>query len=88
MAGEVERLNADGVNWQRLEKFGLEYRWLARYLQGRLPYEAMVESLTRDICRFAKRQLTWFSRWEKQGASIHWLSNLEEAKGLVEKFLK
>ncbi|MEI6378780.1 MAG: tRNA (adenosine(37)-N6)-dimethylallyltransferase MiaA [Candidatus Falkowbacteria bacterium] len=88
LAGEVEGLNNSGISWQRLEKFGLEYRWLSRYLQGKIPYEEMEQALGRDIIRFAKRQLTWFKRWEKQGRQIHWINNLNEAKILIEKYLK
>jgi tRNA dimethylallyltransferase len=35
MVAEVRRLHASGVSWKRLESFGLEYRHLARYLQGK-----------------------------------------------------
>lgn len=88
MVAEIEGLNNNGVSWQRLEKFGLEYRWIARYLQTKIDYEEMVEKLYADICRFAKRQMTWFRRWEKQGAKIHWTTDIKEIEGLVKEFLK
>ena len=88
LAGEVEGLNGNGLSWQRLEKFGLEYRWLSCQLQGKIPYEEMEQVLGRDIIRFAKRQLTWFKRWEKQGRHIHWTTDLNQAKILIEKYLK
>ncbi|MDD4412379.1 MAG: tRNA (adenosine(37)-N6)-dimethylallyltransferase MiaA [Patescibacteria group bacterium] len=88
MVAEIEGLNDNGVSWQRLEKFGLEYKWVSRYLQNKIGYEEMVEKLYNDICRFAKRQMTWFRRWEKQGAKIHWINDIKEIEGLVKEFLK
>ena len=85
---EVKKLHQQGLSWQRLEQFGLEYKFAAYYLQGKLDYEEMVEKLKVAIGQFAKRQLTWFRRWERQGAQIHWLKNEKEAKKLIKKFLK
>ncbi len=87
LVAEVERLRKDGISWQRLEEFGLEYKYVALYLQGKLNYKEMVEKLNIAIRQFAKRQLTWFRRWEKQGAKIHWVKNKIEAERLVEEFL-
>ncbi|NCN25307.1 tRNA (adenosine(37)-N6)-dimethylallyltransferase MiaA [Candidatus Falkowbacteria bacterium] len=87
MIGEVERLNNEGVTWQRLEKFGLEYKWIARYLQDKVEYDEMVEALYKDICHFAKRQMFWFKRWEKQDVKIHWIKTIDEADELVKNFL-
>lgn len=87
MVGEIENLQADGVSWQRLNSFGLEYRFIAYYLQGKLEYQEMIEKLGIAIYRFAKRQKTWFKRWEKQGRKIEWIKELKEAEGLINKFL-
>jgi len=62
MINEVKRLHQRGVSWQRLESFGLEYRFLAQYLQKKTSYEEMVPLLNRAIADFAKRQMTWFKR--------------------------
>lgn len=62
MKEEVERLLAEGVTHERLEKFGLEYRYLSRYLRGLLPFDQMVEELTVKSRQFAKRQMTWLKR--------------------------
>ena len=68
LVGEVEKLVANGLSWQRLNSLGLEYRYLAWYLQGKLDYEEMIEQLTTASYRFAKRQKTWFRRLEKEGS--------------------
>jgi len=88
MIGEIKRLHQEGVSWKRLEGFGLEYKYVAWYLQGKIDYEAMVEKLNIAIRQFAKKQKTWWKRWEKQGAKINWVENFLEAKDLVRRFVK
>jgi len=88
MIGEAESLRAKGLSWKKLEDFGLEYKFMALYLQGKLQYEEMVEKLNHAIYQFAKRQLTWFKRWEKQGVKINWVRDESKIRKLVREFLK
>jgi len=88
MIGEVENLRAKGLSWKRLEEFGLEYKFISLYLQGKLQYEEMVEKLNQAIYQFAKRQLTWFKRWEKQGANINWVKDNKKIEKLVKDYLE
>ncbi len=81
---EVLGLLADGVPAARLLELGLEYRFVARYLQGALAYDAMVADLKLAIRQYAKRQLTWFRRDPR----VRWLDMraadpLAEATALV-----
>jgi tRNA dimethylallyltransferase len=87
MVGEVERLNAAGVSWSRLYSFGLEYRYIAWYFQDKLDYDEMIERLGLATYRFAKRQKTWFRRWEKQGQTIYWLDDPSAAATQVSTWL-
>ena len=63
MIEEVAGLRSRGVSDARLDKLGLEYRYVARYLRGEL---ATLDDLRRElgiaIRQFAKGQLTWFKR--------------------------
>jgi tRNA dimethylallyltransferase len=63
MIEEVAGLRSRGVSDTRLDKLGLEYRYIARYLRGEL---ATLDDLRRElgiaIRQFAKGQLTWFKR--------------------------
>ena len=63
MVGEVAGLRSRGVSDTRLDKLGLEYRYIARYLRGEL---ATLDDLRLElgiaIRQFAKGQLTWFKR--------------------------
>lgn len=70
---EVSRLHAQGLSWERLDSFGLEYRYIARYLQNELSKDKMISGLQIAIGQFAKRQTTWFRRMEKKGVKIEWL---------------
>jgi tRNA dimethylallyltransferase len=76
---EVHDLHQNGLSWERLESYGLEYRFVAQHLQGQLSYAEMIEKLGIAIYRFSKRQKTWFKRWAKQGRKIVWLKNLSKA---------
>ena len=46
-------------------------------------YDEMVEKLNIAIGQFAKRQMTWLRRWEKQGTKIHWVKNYREAEKII-----
>lgn len=70
---EVSGLQKSGLSWQRLDSFGLEYRYIARYLQNIITRNEMVSKLEIAIGQFAKRQMTWFRRMEKKGVKIEWI---------------
>ena len=87
MIEEVESLHKNGVSWERLEAIGLEYRYLARYLQNILTKDEMITELTSKSRQFAKRQRVWL----KRDKNIHWLpfpANNKDAILLVEQFIK
>ena len=79
MIEEVERLHRQGVAYETLEFYGLEYRFIARFLKGELNRNDMVQKLASAIHQFAKRQETWFRRMERQGTQIHWLNGAGNA---------
>ncbi|RJR31634.1 tRNA (adenosine(37)-N6)-dimethylallyltransferase MiaA [Candidatus Parcubacteria bacterium] len=83
MIQEVKRLHKRGVSWKRLDDFGLEYRWVSRYLQRKISYDEMFEKLNNDINNFSKRQMTWFKRDKR----IRWVKDLKRAERLVKKFI-
>lgn len=89
MIDEVARLHAGGLSWERLEWFGLEYRYIAQYLQGRMGLAEMRETLLARIRRFCKSQDVWFRKMEREGKVIHWLPAGDplRAADLVRRFL-
>ena len=85
MIDEVRRLHDRGIAWERLESFGLEYRYISLYLQQKITWEEMFQTLNTRIHQFAKRQETWFRRMEKNGVRIRWIDGADEdaARGLI-----
>ena len=83
MIKEIINLKKSGLSWKRLEDFGLEYRYIAYYLQNKQSYNKMVETLQKEIEHYAKRQMTWF----KKDKRIHWIKNQKETEKLVKEFL-
>ncbi|MBX4211816.1 MAG: tRNA (adenosine(37)-N6)-dimethylallyltransferase MiaA, partial [Candidatus Yanofskybacteria bacterium] len=84
MIEEVIKLHRQGVSFKRLEKFGLEYYWMARYLQDKVTLEAMKSGLLQDIFQYSKRQMTWF----KKNHDIHWVHTKSESLRLAQKFVE
>lgn len=84
MVAEIKKLKKSGLSWKRLEEFGLEYRFVAQYLQKKLNYQEMIERIQKGSEHFAKRQMTWFKRDKR----ILWIKNYQGAEKLTQKFLK
>ena len=84
MIQEVEKLQKNGVSWQWMERIGLEYRWISRFLQNKVELDEMKKLLYFDIIHFAKRQMTWL----KRNKDIVWLDKYEDIEKEVKNFLE
>lgn len=84
MLDEVANLHAQGVSWKRLESFGLEYKWLALYLQGKISEKEMKEKLLQESKNYAKRQMTWFQKDKR----ILWIEKYKDIEREVTNFIK
>lgn len=62
MVAEAVKLHAGGLSYKRMEALGLEYRYLALYLQKKISKETMLERLEIEIKQYARRQMQWFKR--------------------------
>jgi tRNA dimethylallyltransferase len=80
---EVEQLHQQGVSWDTLYFYGLEYRFIAQYLQGNLSKNDCFQKLNAAIHQFSKKQDTWLRRLARNGSEIHWIdgskNNLKQA---------
>ena len=74
MIEEVKDLLNRGISSQKLNYFGLEYKFVCQYLDGKLNYNDMFQKLNSSIHNFAKRQMTWFRKMEREGIKINWFS--------------
>lgn len=61
---EIKKLRADGVTWKRIMEFGLEYKYASEYLRGKIDYPTMYAQSLKSIQQYAKRQETWFKKYE------------------------
>jgi hypothetical protein len=68
MVEEVKGLHDGGLSWERIDAFGLEYRYLGLYLQGRMGFEEMSENLAIKIGQFAKRRRLGSGAWKGTGS--------------------
>jgi len=88
MLDEVQRLLDSGLTPEQLTYYGLEYKFMTQHLTGQLSFQEMFEGLNVAIHQFAKRQMTWFRRMEKQGIEIHWLDGYMPMDEKIEKILE
>jgi len=84
MIKEVERLRKRGISWKRLDSFGLEYRFVADYLQKKIDKEKLLAGLSKAIKGFSKRQKTWF----KKDKEIIWRNKITEIEKIVNRFIR
>jgi len=62
MLAEARRLHQEGLSYKRMIELGLEYRYLALYLQEKISKEEMVDQLSAKIWQYARRQMTYWRR--------------------------
>jgi tRNA dimethylallyltransferase len=79
---EVKKLHKS-LSWKRLKEFGLEYRFVAQYLQGKITHQQMLENIEKESWHLVKKQMTWFKRDKR----IRWIKNQKEAERLIKNFL-
>ena len=85
MIEEVKNLLESGVSDEILIYYGLEYKFITWYLQKKISYDEMFSQLETSIHRFAKRQMTWFRRMERNGIEIKWLDGYMPLDEKIEK---
>lgn len=78
MIEEVQGLLEQGLSHEKLELFGLEYRFVSQYLAKKITYDDMFEKLNIAIHKYAKRQDTWFRRIERRGDTVYWLDGTKD----------
>lgn len=61
---EVKKLLSMGFKKDMISMQGIGYKEILKYLDGEYTYEEAIEIIKRDSRRYAKRQITWFKRYE------------------------
>jgi len=88
MVEEVKSLIESDVSEETLIYYGLEYKFITWYLQEKISYDEMFSQLETSIHRFAKRQMTWFRRMERNGIEIKWLDGYISLDEKIEKVME
>lgn len=85
MIQEAIKLHKKGVTFKRMRELGLEYRYLADYLENKVSKNEMQKKLETEIWKYSKRQRQWF----KRDKNINWHSAKDKNIELsIRKFLK
>jgi tRNA dimethylallyltransferase len=71
MAREAAHLHKRGLSWKRMHELGLEYRYLALFLQKKISKADMLRQLESKIWDYSRRQLRYWKRnpditWRKK----------------------
>ncbi len=73
MIEEVESLLQSGIPKEKLIFYGLEYKLIVNFLDGDFDKETLFIKLETAIHQYAKRQMTYFRKMEKDGLFINWI---------------
>lgn len=87
MIDEVKNLIANkNISYERLAYFGLEYKFIGLYLEGKLNYNDMYQKLNSAIHQFAKKQVTWIRKMEREGLLLHKINgnDFNKAKEIID----
>jgi tRNA dimethylallyltransferase len=63
MLQEMQSLIAQGYEIATLAKRGIEYKWMATYLEGTISFDELIERLRIATWQYAKRQRTWNKKY-------------------------
>ena len=85
MIEEVKKLLEKGISPAKLKSYGLEYKFITLYILGEIKKDEMIQKLNTAIHRFAKRQMTWFRKMQRDGFQINWIDGELPLEKKIEK---
>lgn len=80
---EVQKIKKEYKNYPTSMQ-ALGYKEVVQYLENKMTKEEMVEKLKMETRRYAKRQITWFKRYE----NIIWINSLENKEKNIQTICK
>ena len=85
MVREAQNLHKNGLSFKRMRQLGLEYGYLADYIENKISKLELAENIERGNLQYAKRQMTWFKRDKK----IKWFkpTNINKINKEIKRFL-
>jgi len=89
LVDEVKSLVAMGLTADDISMKGIGYKEIIAYLEGETSLEESIDTIKKNTRHYAKRQLTWFRRYDKiTVVNLSEYLNEEEAKGEFLKWLE
>ena len=82
---EVENLLERGLTEEDISMKGIGYKEIIAYFEGKYDKEHAVELIKKNTRHLAKRQITWFKRYE----DVHWIniSDYQNDESAIEEML-
>jgi tRNA dimethylallyltransferase len=80
MIEEVENLHANKLSYERMYELGIEYKYIAEYLEEKITKDEMMKQIELKSLQYAKRQMTWL----KRDKSVKWVESSLEALKVLE----
>lgn len=65
LVDEVGRLMDMGLTKDDISMKGIGYKEIMEYLEGSIPFDDAVDNVKKNTRHYAKKQLTWFRRYDK-----------------------
>lgn len=88
LVAEVKNIYAKYQDKNLAALSGIGYKEIIQYLDGLTNLVDATELIKKNTRHYAKRQMTWFRRMEKQGIKIHWNLTLTDIEKEINNFLK
>lgn len=86
MIEEAQHLIELGVSIESLKYYGLEYKFLAEFLEKEITYNDLFQKLNSAIHKFAKKQMTKYRKMESEGIQINWIDGNLSTEAKLEIF--
>ncbi len=87
MIEEVQQLLQSGISHERLQFLGLEYQYISKYLLNEISFNDLFLKLETAIHQYAKRQMTWYRKMEREQKKIHWLDATKDVEENLQEML-
>ncbi|MCT4594720.1 MAG: tRNA (adenosine(37)-N6)-dimethylallyltransferase MiaA [Anaeromicrobium sp.] len=89
LVDEVKKLMKLDLDVDNISMKGLGYKEIIKYLKGEYTLQKAVDILKRDTRRYAKRQITWFKRYDQmQWFDINKYDGKEDLKEDIVKYIE
>mgnify|MGYP001222947198 CR=1 FL=1 len=81
---EVHQLLDSGIPEKKLLLFGLEYRYVTMFIRKELYFDEMFQKLLSGIFDFAKRQVTWFRKMQREGVAFETIDSSDPDEAIFQ----